>query len=165
MSNFLSEENTLTKNNPYESMLARFHAAADLIGLMKRSANNCKSHTSRLLLIFQLHWIMESKKNFEGYRVIHSTALGPSKGGHTLRQEVSLDEVKALAAWMTWKSAVVDLPFGGAKGGIICDPKTLSKTELERLTRAYTQSLIDVFGLTKTYLPLTWEQALMKWVG
>jgi glutamate dehydrogenase (NAD(P)+) len=83
---------------------------------------------------------------FEGFRVVHSTILGPSKGGIRYAPDVFLDEVKALAAWMTWKCAVVDIPYGGAKGGIICDPTTMSAGEIERLTRAYTLAMIDTFG-------------------
>ncbi|MEM7297326.1 MAG: Glu/Leu/Phe/Val dehydrogenase [Bacteroidota bacterium] len=87
-----------------------------------------------------------SIKVFEGYRVIHSTILGPSKGGVRYDMDVNIDEVKALAAWMTWKCAVVDIPYGGAKGGIKCNPREMSAGEVERLTRAYTQSMHDVFG-------------------
>jgi glutamate dehydrogenase/leucine dehydrogenase len=83
---------------------------------------------------------------FEGYRVIHSTILGPSKGGIRFDTHVNLDEVKALAAWMTWKCAVVDIPYGGAKGGVACNPREMSAGEIERLMRAYTQAMIDVFG-------------------
>jgi glutamate dehydrogenase (NAD(P)+) len=83
---------------------------------------------------------------FEGYRVIHSTILGPSKGGVRYDMGVNIDEVKALAAWMTWKCAVVDIPYGGAKGGIKCNPRAMSAGEIERLTRAYTEAMVDVFG-------------------
>lgn len=86
---------------------------------------------------------------FQGYRVIHSTALGPSKGGIRYAMDVDMDEVKALAAWMTFKTAIANLPYGGAKGGIQCDPKKLSVGELERLTRAYAASMADVFGVEK----------------
>ena len=85
-------------------------------------------------------------KVFEGYRVIHSTILGPSKGGIRFDPHVNLDEVKALAAWMTWKCAVVDIPYGGAKGGVTCNPREMSTGEIERLMRAYTQAMADVFG-------------------
>jgi len=83
---------------------------------------------------------------FEAYRVIHSDHLGPSKGGIRYSMDVNLDEVKALAAWMTWKCAIVNIPYGGAKGGIKCNPRSMSKGELERLTRAYTVAMKDVFG-------------------
>jgi glutamate dehydrogenase (NAD(P)+) len=86
---------------------------------------------------------------FTGYRVQHSTARGPAKGGLRYSPEVNLDEVRALAAWMTWKCAVVNIPFGGAKGGIICDPKKMSQNELERLTRRYTSELIEFLGPEK----------------
>jgi glutamate dehydrogenase (NAD(P)+) len=86
---------------------------------------------------------------FTGYRVQHSMARGPAKGGIRYAPEVNIDEVRALAAWMTWKCAVVDIPFGGAKGGIICDPKTMSRNELERMTRRFTAELIEVIGPEK----------------
>ena len=87
-----------------------------------------------------------SIKVFEGYRVIHSTILGPSKGGIRFDPHVNLDEVKALAACMTWKCAVVDIPYGGAKGGVTCNPREMSTGEIERLMRAYTQAMAGVFG-------------------
>ena len=86
---------------------------------------------------------------FQGYRTIHSTALGPSKGGIRYAMDVDSDEVKALSAWMTFKCAVANLPYGGAKGGIQCDPRKLSVGELERLTRAYATSMSDIFGVDK----------------
>jgi glutamate dehydrogenase (NAD(P)+) len=90
-----------------------------------------------------------SIKVFEGYRVIHSNILGPSKGGIRYDPHVNLDEVKALAAWMTWKCAVVDIPYGGAKGGISCNPREMSSGEIERMTRAYTSAMVDIFGADK----------------
>jgi glutamate dehydrogenase (NAD(P)+) len=86
---------------------------------------------------------------FTGFRVQHSIARGPAKGGIRYSPEVTLDEVRALASWMTWKCAVVNIPFGGAKGGIICDPKTMSRGELERMTRRYTAELIEFIGPEK----------------
>ena len=83
---------------------------------------------------------------FTGYRVQHSIARGPAKGGIRFAPDVTLDEVRALAAWMTWKCAVVNIPFGGAKGGVICDPTMLSMAELERITRRYTAEIIDFIG-------------------
>ncbi|MFN3801059.1 Glu/Leu/Phe/Val family dehydrogenase, partial [Belliella pelovolcani] len=86
---------------------------------------------------------------FEGIRVIHSNILGPAKGGIRFAPDVHLDEVKALAAWMTWKCAVVDIPYGGGKGGVRCNPREMSKGEIERLMRAYTLAMLDVFGPDK----------------
>jgi len=90
-----------------------------------------------------------SVKVFEGYRVQHNSSRGPCKGGIRYHPGVTFDEVKALAAWMTWKCATVNIPFGGAKGGIICDPKNMSRGELERLTRRYTAELIEFIGPEK----------------
>jgi glutamate dehydrogenase (NAD(P)+) len=81
---------------------------------------------------------------FEGIRVIHSNILGPAKGGIRFAPDVHLDEVRALAAWMTWKCAVVDIPYGGAKGGVRCNPREMSAGEIERLVRAYTLAMIDI---------------------
>ena len=85
-------------------------------------------------------------RNFQGYRVQYSDARGPYKGGIRYHPNVSLSEVKALATWMTWKCAVIDIPYGGAKGGVICDPKKLSLSEKERLTRRYTSAIYDFIG-------------------
>ncbi len=87
-----------------------------------------------------------STEVFIGHRVQHSLARGPAKGGIRYSPDVNLDEIRALASWMTWKCAVADLPFGGAKGGIVCDPKTMSERELERLTRRYTAEIFDYIG-------------------
>lgn len=135
--------------NPYSSMLARFEQAADSLGLSEDIREKLRKPVKQVLVNFSIKLDNGEEQTFEGYRVIHSTILGPSKGGIRYDKDVSLDEVKALAAWMTWKSAVVGLPFGGAKGGIIVDPKKYSRSELERLTRAYTQALADVFGPDK----------------
>ncbi len=83
---------------------------------------------------------------FTAFRVIHNVARGPSKGGIRYHPLVTLEETKALAMWMTWKCALMELPFGGAKGGVVCDPKTLSPTELERMTRRYTTEIINQIG-------------------
>ena len=90
-----------------------------------------------------------SLKVFTGYRVQHSIARGPAKGGIRYAPDVSLDEVRALARWMTWKCAVVNIPFGGAKGGVVCDPKKKSRSELERLTRRYSAGIFECLGPEK----------------
>src|SRR5213079_34999 len=90
-----------------------------------------------------------STRAFEGYRVTHNVARGPSKGGIRYHPDVTLDEVKALAMWMTWKCALMGIPFGGAKGGVVCDPKRLSRAELERMTRRYTSEIINEIGPEK----------------
>ncbi len=138
-----------TKTNPYESMLARFDKAAGIIGLDNDTRRKLQRPEKQILINFSIRLDNGNEQSFEGYRIIHSTVLGPSKGGIRYDKDVNLNEVKALAAWMTWKSAVTGIPFGGAKGGIICDPSKLSKTELERITRAYTKELSGIFGPDK----------------
>ncbi len=137
------------KPNPYESVLARFERAADILKLSEEKREKLRRPSKQVQVSFTITLDNGTERTFEGYRIIHSTALGPSKGGIRYDLEVNLNDIKALAAWMTWKSALVGLPFGGAKGGIIVDPKKYSKAELERLTRAYTNALIDVFGPNK----------------
>ncbi|SHH70715.1 Glu/Leu/Phe/Val family dehydrogenase [Flavobacterium defluvii] len=139
----------IIKQNPFQSMIDRFNIAADILKLDESIRQKLQRPEKQIVVNFSITLDNGSEQNFEGYRVIHNTALGPSKGGIRYDNAVNLDEVKALAAWMTWKSAVTGIPFGGAKGGIICDPKTLSKTELERITRAYTKALADIFGPEK----------------
>lgn len=134
------------RENPFESMMSRFNIAAEVLGLDEETYNVLKSPTRQVIVNIPVTMDDGKVRVFEGYRVVHSTILGPSKGGIRYAPDVFLDEVKALAAWMTWKCAVVDIPYGGAKGGIICDPFTMSAGEIERLTRAYTQSLMDIFG-------------------
>lgn len=137
------------QQNPFESMLDRFNTAADILNLNPSIRQKLQRPEKQVLINFTVKLDNGSEQNFEGYRIIHSTVLGPSKGGIRYDTAVNLDEVKALAAWMTWKSAVTGLPFGGAKGGIICNPKQHSKAELERITRAYTKALADTFGPDK----------------
>ncbi|MBX3101881.1 MAG: Glu/Leu/Phe/Val dehydrogenase [Bacteroidetes bacterium] len=133
-------------NNPYESMLARFNAAADILKINDRE--RAILSVPEKVVNVNLPVVMDdgTTQVFEGYRVIHSTAMGPSKGGIRYAMEVHADEVKALAAWMTWKCAVVNIPYGGGKGGIKCNSRALSVDEKERLTRAYAASMSEVFG-------------------
>ena len=134
------------KENPFESMMSRFQIAAEHLGLNQQIYNVLKSPAKQVIVTLPITMDNGQIEVFEGYRVIHSNILGPSKGGIRMDMEVNLDEVKALAAWMTWKCAVVDIPFGGAKGGIKCDPASMSAGEMERLTRAYTMALQEIFG-------------------
>jgi len=137
------------KDNPFESMMSRFQIAAQHLGLSEEVYNVLKTPTKQVVVSLPVTMDDGSIRVFEGYRVIHSQILGPSKGGIRFDKNVNIDEVKALAAWMTWKCAVVDIPYGGAKGGITCNPREMSAGEIERLTRAYTQSMVDVFGEDK----------------
>ncbi len=137
------------KDNPLESMMSRFDLAAQKLGLDNETYNVLKNPDKQVIVSLPITMDDGRIKVFSGYRVIHNTILGPSKGGIRYDMGVTLDEVKALAAWMTWKCAVVDIPYGGAKGGIMCNPRAMSKGEIERLTRAYTLSMMDVFGPDK----------------
>ena len=139
----------LHDKDPLESMMKRFHVAAEYLKLNEEVYNVLKSSVKKVIVSLPISMDDGTIKVFEGYRVIHSNILGPSKGGLRYDPSVNLNEVTALAAWMTWKCAVVDIPYGGAKGGICCDPKQMSLSELERLTRAYTQSMHDIFGPDK----------------
>ncbi|MBC6612995.1 Glu/Leu/Phe/Val dehydrogenase [Hymenobacter sp. BT507] len=137
------------RENPLESMMSRFNVAANILGLDEQTYNVLKAPDKQVIVSIPVTMDNGQVRVFEGYRVVHNTILGPSKGGIRYDTHVHLDEVKALAAWMTWKCAVVDIPYGGAKGGIICDPTTMSAGEIERLTRGYTLALKDVFGPDK----------------
>jgi glutamate dehydrogenase (NAD(P)+) len=135
--------------SPFESMLKRFNIAADLLQLGERERAILSKPSKIVIVNLPVRMDDGSTKVYEGYRVVHSTVLGPSKGGIRYAPEVNMDEVKALAAWMTWKCAVVGLPYGGAKGGITCNPKQMSENELEMLTRKYTIALQDIFGVNQ----------------
>ena len=126
--------------------MSRFHIAAQAYGLNDEVYNVLKNPVKQVIVSLPITMDDGSIRVFEGYRVIHSNILGPSKGGLRYDMAVNIDEVKALAAWMTWKCAVVDIPYGGAKGGIRCNPRQMSAGEIERLTRAYTQEMINIFG-------------------
>jgi glutamate dehydrogenase (NAD(P)+) len=134
------------KENPFEAMMSRFHTASQILGLEEEVYNVLKVPAKQVIVTLPVTMDDGSLRVFEGYRVIHSTILGPSKGGIRFDPHVNLDEVKALAAWMTWKCAVVDIPYGGGKGGVNCNPREMSAGEIERLTRSYTQAMMDVFG-------------------
>ncbi len=136
----------LDKENPFESMMERFDIAVKIIGLDQGLYNYLKAPVKQVITSVPITMDNGTLEVFEGYRVIHNEVLGPSKGGIRFAPDITLDEMKALAAWMTWKCAIVNIPFGGAKGGIKVDPSLLSNGELERLTRRFTSNLLDVFG-------------------
>lgn len=143
-------------NDPLESMMERFNKAVEiinndpeLINIDRNIIDSLKYPKKVVMVHLPITMDNGQLKIFEGYRVIHSTSLGPSKGGIRFDKNVNLNEVKALAAWMTWKCAIVGIPYGGGKGGIKCDPSTMSDAEKERLTRAYTAAMSDVFGPDK----------------
>ncbi len=132
--------------NPFLSMARGFNTAADHLELDEGLRDVLRSPDRELKVSLPVRMDDGRVKVFTGYRVQHNTLRGPCKGGIRFAPDVNLDEVRALAAWMTWKCSVVNLPFGGGKGGVICDPRTMSKGELERLTRAYTIAIMDILG-------------------
>jgi glutamate dehydrogenase (NAD(P)+) len=134
------------ESNPFEAMMARFDAAAELLDLDPGLYKVLRHPDKQVIVSIPIQLDNREVEVFTGYRVIHNVSRGPAKGGIRFDMNVTLDEVKALAAWMTWKCAVVNIPFGGAKGGVVCDPNVLSDAELERLTRRYTASLIETLG-------------------
>ena len=145
----MSTEQNNAKLNPLDSMMSRFDEAAKVLGLDQNLYNTLKYPAKAVTVNLPVTMDNGTIQVFEGHRVIHSQALGPSKGGIRYSLDVHLDEVKALAAWMTWKCAVVGVPYGGGKGGIKCDPRTMSIGELERLTRAYAAAMQDIIGPDK----------------
>lgn len=141
--------NNVEHASPFQSMLERFMRAADIVSLNERQRKILSEPEKIVIVSLPVKMDDGSTKVFTGYRIVHSTALGPSKGGIRYAMDVDLDEVKALASWMTFKTAVVSIPYGGAKGGITCNPREMSVDELERLTREYTRAMKDVFGENK----------------
>jgi glutamate dehydrogenase (NAD(P)+) len=136
----------LAEENPFEAMMSRFDYAAQRLNLDPGLYKVLRHPEKQLITSVPIQRDNGEVEVFTGIRVVHNSSRGPAKGGIRFDMNVTLDEVKALAAWMTWKCAVVNIPFGGAKGGVICDPATLSNGELERLTRRYTSSIIDILG-------------------
>ncbi|ADV82099.1 Glu/Leu/Phe/Val family dehydrogenase [Terriglobus saanensis] len=135
--------------NPWEAQAERFDFAAKKLQLETGIWKVLRQPSREIIVHFPVLMDDGSIEVFTGYRVQHSMARGPAKGGIRYSPDVSLDEVRALASWMTWKCAVVNIPFGGAKGGVICDPKKMSQGELERMTRRYTSELIEFIGPEK----------------
>ncbi len=154
------------KENPFESMMKRFDVAAEILGLEPGVYNYLKTPVKQVIISIPIQMDDGRIEIFEGYRVIHNDILGPSKGGIRYAPDVTIDEVKALAAWMTWKCAVMSIPFGGAKGAIRCDVTKLTRVELEKITRRYTSNLIDIFGPDRD-IPapdMNTNEQIMAWI-
>src|ERR1035437_2426630 len=135
--------------NPWEAQAARFEFAARKLNLDEGLWKMLSTPSREIIVHFPVTLDSGKGEIVTGFRVPHSTARGPCKGGIRYAPDVNLDEVRALASWITWKCAVVNIPFGGAKGGVICNPKEMSQGELERMTRRYTSEIIDFIGPEK----------------
>lgn len=132
--------------NPFQAMAQRFAVASDHLGLDAGVRDVLRTPDREMTVAIPTLMDDGTTRVFIGYRVQHNFSRGPCKGGIRFAPDVNLDEVRALAAWMTWKCSVVDVPFGGGKGGVICDPRELSEDELERITRRYTTGIMDILG-------------------
>ena len=136
----------LNEENPFEAMMERFDHAAKILALdpgLYKILRNPEKQIIVSVPVLRDNGVLDV---YTGYRVLYNTSRGPAKGGIRFDLNVTLEEVKALAAWMTWKCAVVNIPFGGSKGGVVCDPASMSMGELERVTRRYTSSIIETLG-------------------
>jgi len=136
----------LAEENPFEAMMSRFDFAAQKLSLDPGLYRVLRAPERQIIVAVPYLRDNGEVEVLTGYRVVHNRARGPAKGGIRFDLAVTLDEVKALAAWMTWKCAVVNIPFGGAKGGVVCDPGALSNVELERITRRYTSAIVETLG-------------------
>ncbi len=145
----MSGEKNLQKENPYTAALKMLDAAAEKINLNRNIWERLRHPRRCLIVSLPVRMDDGSQKIFEGYRVQHDYSRGPAKGGLRYHPDVTLDEVKALASWMTWKCAVVSIPYGGAKGGVRCNPKEMSRAEIERLTRRYATEILIIIGPDK----------------
>ena len=154
------------EHNPFEAMMSRFDRAAELLELDPGLYSILRQPEKQLIVSIPVQLDSGDIEVFTGYRVHHNTARGPAKGGIRFAPDVSIEEVKALAAWMTWKCAVVNIPFGGAKGGVTCEPRRLSKRELEHLTRRYTAEIMSLLG-PDTDVPapdVNTNEQVMAWI-
>lgn len=152
--------------NPFESMLVRFDKAAEMYGLDKGMYNYLKQPMKQVIISIPVMMDNGILEVFDGFRVIHNNVLGPSKGGIRYAPDVDLEEVKALASWMSWKCAIANIPFGGAKGAVKCDPSKLSFSELEKITRRYTAGMFEIFG-PDTDIPapdMNTNEQIMAWI-
>lgn len=138
--------NDVISFNPYQMAIQQFELAADKLGLSEDMREILRAPKRELTVHFPVRLDNGHIKTFTGYRVQHNMNRGPTKGGIRYSPDVSLDEVRALAMWMTWKCAVVGIPYGGAKGGVLCDPKQMTPGELERMTRRYATEISLFIG-------------------
>lgn len=138
--------NDQADRGPLRSMHDRFDAAVEILGVGPDIVRYLKTPARQVVVSIPIHLDDGSVEVYTGYRVIHNRQRGPAKGGVRYHPDVSLEEVTALATWMTWKCAVVDVPFGGAKGGIVCEPARMSEDQVEKVTRRYVAELSDVLG-------------------
>jgi len=136
----------LAEENPFEAMMERFDHAAKILALDPGLYKVLRHPEKQIIVAVPVLRDSGELDVYTGYRVLYNTSRGPAKGGIRFDLNVTLEEVKALAAWMTWKCAVVNIPFGGSKGGVVCDPASMSIGELERVTRRYTASIIETLG-------------------
>src|SRR6266568_4447250 len=136
----------LAEENPFEAMMERFDHAAQLLKLDPGLYKVLRNAEKQIIVSVPVIRDTGELEVYTGYRVLYNTARGPAKGGIRCDLNVTLEEVKALAAWMTWKCALVNIPCGGSKGGVVCDPAAMSMGELERITRRYTASIIETLG-------------------
>jgi glutamate dehydrogenase (NAD(P)+) len=143
------EAPTHLRENPFDIAREQLRRVADIFAIDQRLVNVLQECKKAVVVSVPVTMDDGSITAFEGYRVTHNIARGPSKGGIRYHPDVTLDEVKALAMWMTWKCALMNIPFGGAKGGVVCNPKRLSRGELERMTRRYTTEIINEIGPEK----------------
>ncbi|MFQ5804738.1 MAG: Glu/Leu/Phe/Val dehydrogenase, partial [Candidatus Methylomirabilales bacterium] len=132
--------------NPFEISLQQFDTAADFLKLDKNLRAVLRKPKRQLIVSIPTKMDDGTVRVFDGYRVQHSIARGPAKGGIRYHPDVTLDEVKALAAWMTWKCGVVNIPFGGGKGGVVCNPKEMSQREIEGMTRRFASEISIIIG-------------------
>src|SRR5467141_1851428 len=146
---YVDDIREIKEETPFESMMSRFDRAAQLLNLDPDLYAVMRVLNRELKVYIPTRMDSGRIQVFEDYRVRHNFARGPAKGGIRYSPDVNIDEIRALAAWMTWKCAVVNVPFGGAKGGIICDPAQMSLGELERMTRRYASELLDFIGPEK----------------
>jgi glutamate dehydrogenase (NAD(P)+) len=157
---------TVAVDNPFEMAVAQFDATAERMNLNDEIRDSLRRCHREFTVNFPVEMDDGSRRTFTGYRVHHNETLGPTKGGIRYHQDVTLDEVKALAMWMTWKCAVNELPYGGAKGGVAVNPKLLSRAELENLTRRYATEISYIIGPHKDIAApdVNTDPQVMAWI-